>query len=128
MDKTFSVAGISTLNGDTKVRFAKDLARVKVLEKNGHKDIKLVDLPKEMTKMDAVAFLKTHAQFKDDAAQAVLNAYGDDKPAKPKEVDASKLVKKAVKTPEEVEAVKAKNLQTLKDVHAKMKAKGEIAG
>ena len=128
MDKMFAVAGISTLEGDTKVRFAKDLARVKVLEKNGHKDIKLVDLPKQMTKAEAVAFLKTHAQFKDAAAQAVLNAYGDDKPAKSKDVDASKLVKKAVKTPEEVEAIKAKNLQTIKEVHAKMKADGTIAG
>lgn len=138
MDKMFAVAGISTLEGDTKVRFAKDLARVKVLEKNGHKDIKLVDLPKQMTKVDAVAYLLTHAQFKDAASQAVLNAYGNDKPAKiTKDVDASKLVKKlgdmsgadsSKKTPEEIEAIKAKNLQTIKDVHAKMKAEGKIAG
>lgn len=128
MDKKFAVAGISTLEGDTKVRFAKDLARVKVLEKNGHKDIKLVDLPNEMTKMEAVEYLRNHAQFKDAAAQAVFAAYGNDKPAKAKEVDASKLVKKTVKTPEEVEAIKAKNLQTIKDVHAKMKAEGKIAG
>ncbi len=137
MDKMFAVAGISTLEGDTKVRFAKDLARVKVLEKNGHKDIKLVDLPKQMSKADAVAYLRTHATFKDAASQAVLNAYSNDKPAKAsKDVDASKLVKKLSdmsaadnnKTPEEVEAIKAKNLQTIKEVHAKMKSEGKIAG
>lgn len=128
MDKVFAVAGISTLEGDAKVRFAKDLARVKVLEKNGHKDIKLVELPNSMDKAAAVEFLKTHAQFKDAASQAVLNAYGNDKPSKTKEVDASKLVKKTVKTPEEVEAIKAKNLQTMKEVHAKMKAEGKIEG
>lgn len=127
-DKTFVVAGISSLEGVAKVRFAKDLARVKVLEKNGHKDIKLVELPNAMTKGDAVAFLKTHAQFKDAVAQDVLNAYGDDKPSKSKEVDASKLVKNTVKTPEEVEAIKTKNLKTMKEVHAKMKAEGKIAG
>ncbi len=43
-DKKFAVAGISTQNGKTKVRFANDAARVKILIKNGHTDIELIDL------------------------------------------------------------------------------------
>jgi hypothetical protein len=48
--KTFAVAGVSTFKDGTKIRFANDAARVKILIKNGHTDIVLVDLPREMTK------------------------------------------------------------------------------
>ena len=48
--KKFAVAGVSTLAGKTKVRFANDTMRIKILAKNGHADIELVDLPSEMTK------------------------------------------------------------------------------
>lgn len=49
-EKKFAVAGVSTLSGKTKVRFANDAARVKILVKHGHSDIELIDLPREMTK------------------------------------------------------------------------------
>ena len=40
----FKVIGISTLNGVTKVRFANDMvSRVKILNKDGHKDINLIE-------------------------------------------------------------------------------------
>lgn len=55
--KTFAVAGISTLDGKTKVRFANDAARVKLLIKNGHTDIELVDLPCEMTKAEIAQYM-----------------------------------------------------------------------
>jgi ribosome maturation protein Sdo1 len=48
--KTFSVAGVSTLEGKTKIRFANDSMRIKILAKNGHTDVELIDLPREMTK------------------------------------------------------------------------------
>lgn len=51
-EKKFAVAGVSTQNGKTKVRFANDAARVKILIKNGHTDIELIDLPREMTKAE----------------------------------------------------------------------------
>ena len=51
-DKKFAVAGVSTLDGKTKVRFANDTMRIKILAKNGHTDIELVDLPREMTKAE----------------------------------------------------------------------------
>ena len=49
-NKTFSVAGVSTLNGKTKIRFANDVMRIKILAKNGHQGIEMVNLPHEMTK------------------------------------------------------------------------------
>ena len=53
----YSHAGVSKLNGEFKVRFANDMMRVKVLGKNGHKDIDIVELKNPMTKEDAVAYL-----------------------------------------------------------------------
>jgi hypothetical protein len=54
---TFKYAGVSTLNGKIKARFANDQMRVKVLAKNGHKDIDIIELKHPMTKDEAVAFL-----------------------------------------------------------------------
>ncbi len=56
-DKKFSVAGVSTLAGKTKIRFANDSMRVKILAKNGHSDVDLVELPREMTKAEIAAHL-----------------------------------------------------------------------
>jgi hypothetical protein len=59
MDKLFTVAGTSNLNGVVKFRFANDLkGRIKVLAKNGHTDIRLIELPEAMTKESAIAFLE----------------------------------------------------------------------
>ena len=55
--KTFAVAGVSTFKDGTKIRFANDAARVKILVKNGHTDIELIDLPREMTKAEIAEYL-----------------------------------------------------------------------
>ena len=56
----FKVAGVSTLNGVTKVRFANDfVSRVKMLVKGGHIDIELFELTEPLTKPEVVAYLKT---------------------------------------------------------------------
>jgi len=64
----FKVTGISTLKGQTKVRFANDLvSRVKILVKDGHADINLIELPEALSKGDCVKYLKTtdlYGQFK----------------------------------------------------------------
>ena len=55
----FKVAGVSRLKGEFKVRFANDLvARIKILTKAGATDINLVELPKPMNKVQAMAFLQ----------------------------------------------------------------------
>ncbi len=55
--KAFAVAGVSTFKDGTKIRFANDAARVKILVKNGHTDIELVDLPRDMTKAEIAQYL-----------------------------------------------------------------------
>jgi len=55
--KKFAVAGVSTLSGKTKIRFANDTMRIKILAKNGHTDVDLVSLPNEMTKSEIAQHL-----------------------------------------------------------------------
>jgi hypothetical protein len=61
MEKLFTVAGTSALEGIVKFRVANGsaAARTKVLVRSGHTDIKLVDLAKPMSKEDAIAFVKS---------------------------------------------------------------------
>jgi hypothetical protein len=55
---TFTVAGVSTHSGITKVRFANDLtSRVKLLSKSGHNPLELIELPTAMTKDQACQHL-----------------------------------------------------------------------
>jgi len=62
--KLFTVIGVSTLAGKTKVRFANDLAtRIKNLVKNGHTNVELFELPEAMTKEAGLAYVKANSLF-----------------------------------------------------------------
>jgi hypothetical protein len=56
-DKTYTIAGVSFHKGAYKVRFANDIMRTKILQKNGHSDITLETLPAALNKREAVAHL-----------------------------------------------------------------------
>lgn len=68
-DKKFSHAGVSRLKNEFKVRFATDVTRVKVLAKNGHTDIDMVELREPMTKLDAVNYLMEIRFYERDGAE-----------------------------------------------------------
>ena len=102
-DKLFSVAGISKLNGEYKVRFANDIMRIKVLAKHGHEDIRLADLEKSVTKLEAARAILAMEDFADALAQATITEYLEDKT--PKTVVKAKAA--PVKAPVKAKAVKA---------------------
>jgi len=83
-DKTFSVAGISKLNGNYKVRFANDLMRIKNLAKSGHEDIRLADLEKACTKLEAAQMILAMEDFADAVAQSTITEYIEDNTPKAK--------------------------------------------
>jgi|TARA_B100001964_G_C14215196_1_gene592408 hypothetical protein len=69
----YTVAGVSTSNGKTKVRFANDyVGRFKILTKNGHTDVNILELPNSMSKGDVCKFLSTHEKFQDEASQSAI--------------------------------------------------------
>ena len=67
-NKKFSVVGVSTLNGKTKIRFANDSMRIKILIKNGHTDVDMINLDREMYKWEIAEHLNSIDFAKGDAA------------------------------------------------------------
>ena len=74
LEKTFTVAGTATnADGTAKARFANDLvARIKILNKAGCTNINLMELPRAMTKLEALQHLQSLGQT-GDAGYAVAN-------------------------------------------------------
>jgi len=83
-DKLFTVAGISKLNGEYKVRFANDMMRIKVLAKSGHEDIRLADLEGSFSKLDAAKAILGLEDFSDAIAQSTITEYIEDNTPKAK--------------------------------------------
>ena len=95
-DKLFTVAGISKLNGEYKVRFANDVMRIKVLAKSGHEDIRLADLEGAYSKIEAAKIILGLEDFSDAMAQSTITEYIGENTPKAK---VSKPVATATKTP-----------------------------
>lgn len=83
-NQTFTVAGTSKHNGGFKVRFANDMMRIKNLTKSGHTDIVLVELPKAMTKLDAIKHIATLDEFNNVGSKSAIMDYLDRKDVEPK--------------------------------------------
>ena len=74
-NNTFTVVGTSVLNNTCKVRFANGLAkRIRVLARNGHSNIALVEC-NEMHKLDAAKFALTQTEQFNAEQLAVIAAY-----------------------------------------------------
>ena len=71
--QVFKVAGITTHGDNTKVRFTDDLVRrIKQFSKGGASRIDLIELPSAMSKLDALRYLQTHADFQSLGDQATV--------------------------------------------------------
>ena len=113
-EKLFSVAGTAkNSDGTVKARFANDLvARIKILNKAGCTDINLVELPRAMTKLEALQYLTEQGITEGDAGYAVANKLAEKtKLAKKGEVKvkatkAPKATKSKVSAEQLLEAVK----------------------
>lgn len=73
-EKLFKVAGTATHKGVTKVRYGNDIVvRVKALTRIGATDINLVELPKAMTKLEALRYLHDTGVTQGEAGYAVTS-------------------------------------------------------
>jgi hypothetical protein len=78
-EKKFTVVGVSTLQGKTKIRFANDTMRIKVLGKNGHTDVDLIEVSHAMTKGELVQELKARGFGSGNPAVEAAIAYTEKK-------------------------------------------------
>ena len=101
-EKLFTVAGTAkNADGTVKARFANDLvARIKILNKAGCTDINLVELPRAMTKLEALQHLQTIGITEGDAGFAVANKLAE----KAKVAKKGEVKVKATKAPRAAKA------------------------
>jgi DNA-binding transcriptional MerR regulator len=119
MSKSFTHAGVSRLDGEFKMRFANDAGRVKVLIKNGHTDIDIIELKHAMTKEEAIQYLiDIDFATRDGVTNAEVKAAIEAEQGKRTEKPAKEVKPKAEKTPK---AEKAK--PTMEGIKAKVAAK-----
>jgi hypothetical protein len=109
--QTFKVAGITTHNTVSKVRFTDDMVRrVKQFGKGGATRIDLVELPSEMTKVEALKYMQAHSDFQSAEDQALIaDALADREKAPKREVK----VKATKATKPSVDAIKARAKKTV---------------
>lgn len=110
MSKSFTHAGVSKLDGKFKMRFANDSLRTKVLIKNGHTDIDIVELKHPMTKEEAVAYLLSidFDNGNKEVRAAIEAEQGKREPKAPK-AKVEKVAKaKVVKAKPTMDSIKAK--------------------
>lgn len=75
-DKTFVLCGLSTHNGNRKLRFANNpQTRISQMKSVGHSKIILVHLETAMTKLEAVQFIAVIPQFQDLESQTIIAEY-----------------------------------------------------
>jgi hypothetical protein len=114
MSQTFTHAGVSKLNGKFKVRFCNDALRQKVLIKNGHTGIDIVELKHPMTKSEAVEFLlKIDFDNGNKEVRAALEAAQEKRTEAPKAATKSPA-KKEAKKPKKAPAPKKVSLESIK--------------
>ena len=131
MSGSYSHAGVSKLNGEFKVRFCNDALRTKVLQKNGHTGIDIVELRHPMTKADAVAYLLSiDFDNGNKEVRAALEAAADKRTEKPKakvekaapKAKAKPAAKKKTTVADTVMKEAKAKVQTQAEAHAKILA------
>jgi len=106
--QVFKVAGITTHGDSTKVRFTDDMVRrIKQFTKGGASRVDLVELPTAMTKVEALKYLQTHADFQSAADQATIADSLADRVKTPKVKEVKVKVAKAKVKPS-LDAIKAR--------------------
>jgi hypothetical protein len=112
-NQTFKVAGITIHNGNAKVRFTDDMVRrIKQFTKGGASRVDFVELPSEMTKVEALKYLATLPEFASPSDQATIADTLEDKTK-----EASKGNVKVKATKPSLDAIKARSKKT-KEVSA----------
>ena len=100
----FKVAGITVHNGNAKVRFTDDMVRrVKQFTKGGATRCDFIELPSEMTKVEALEYMAKHVDFQSAEDQATIS---DTLADKTKEANKGTVKVKATKP--SLESIKAR--------------------
>lgn len=71
-NQTFTVTGITTKDGVSKVRWTQNLKRYQSLLTKQEVEFRLINLPQPMTKLEALAYLKDHPDYQSQVDQTTI--------------------------------------------------------
>ena len=115
-NQTFKVAGITVHNGNAKVRFTDDMVRrIKQFTKGGATRADFVELPSEMTKIEALKYMLTLSEFASAEDQATIN---DSLADREKEATKGTVKVKVSKSKPSIDAIKARAKKAVAEVPA----------
>jgi hypothetical protein len=118
-NQTFKVVGITTHGDSTKIRFTDDMVRrIKQFTKGGASRVDFIELPSEMTKLEALKYMATQPEFASAGDQATIADCIEDRV---KEANKGTVKVKTTKSPKttkpSIDAIKARAKKT-KEVSA----------
>jgi hypothetical protein len=119
-NQTFKVVGITTHGDSTKVRFTDDMVRrIKQFSKGGASRVDFIELPSEMTKLEALKYMATQPEFASAGDQATIADCIEDRVKEANKGTVKVKTTKTTKTPKpSIDAIKARGAKT-KDVSVK---------
>jgi hypothetical protein len=119
-NQTFKVVGITTHGDSTKVRFTDDMVRrIKQFSKGGASRVDFIELPSEMTKLEALKYMATQPEFASAGDQATIADCIEDRVKEANKGTVKVKTTKTTKTTKpSIDAIKARGAKT-KDVSVK---------
>lgn len=105
-NQTFKVVGITVHGDSTKIRFTDDMVRrIKQFTKGNASRIELIELPSEMSKIEALKYMQSHETFQSPSDQATLADALEDRE---KEASKGTVKVKTSKAKPSIEAIKSR--------------------
>jgi hypothetical protein len=118
-NQTFKVVGITTHGDSTKIRFTDDMVRrIKQFTKGGASRVDFIELPSEMTKLEALKYMATQPEFASAGDQATIADCIEDRVKEANKGTVKVKTTKTTKTTKpSIDAIKARGKKT-KEVSA----------
>jgi hypothetical protein len=119
-NQTFKVVGITTHGDSTKIRFTDDMVRrIKQFTKGGASRVDFIELPSEMTKLEALKYMATQPEFASAGDQATIADCIEDRVKEANKGTVKVKTTKTTKTTKpSIDAIKARGKKT-KEVSVK---------
>jgi hypothetical protein len=113
-NQTFKVVGITTHGDSTKVRFTDDMVRrIKQFSKGGASRVDFIELPSEMTKLEALKYMATQPEFASAGDQATIADCLEDRVKEANKGTVKVKTTKTTKTTKpSIDAIKARGKKT----------------
>lgn|SRR5574343_184263 len=75
MENSFNIVGTSRFKGVVKIRWTNNAERVRTMTRDGHEDIRFVELDTNLSRVDSAYFIKHLPEFAEAEYQFAILSY-----------------------------------------------------